>query len=316
MKTPKIWFAWACNLSRKSVEPLYEAAVAAGYDCTLECRGGYTDLVARMKPYTHYVFGVGPDTSWNHARQAGLVSINIMHGQYVFRTWPRPTPDHTIFTGEAYIEDAKKTFVEQGKYYAPGYIRADILKTYVDNPVKDIDCLVALPMIGEHRHLRTMDVINEIKDVPGVVFRVHPRNSKVRTELIDMGATVDTAETFYGSLSRAKCLLSGPSNCIIEACHFKIPVGLFALLPEFEEGVRLGREEIMTQRYHSMLVDTYSPLATVFTDANHLRNWITDPVAKDPSNAKRYWANVDGDVQPVIDCFLNILKENINSPDA
>ena len=111
MREAKIWFAWACGLSKKSVEPLYEAAIEKGYDCVLEARGRYDDLVERMKPFTHYVFGVGPDISWTHAKTANLISINIMHGQYIFGTWRTPIPDHIIFTGNAYIEDAKNSFI-------------------------------------------------------------------------------------------------------------------------------------------------------------------------------------------------------------
>ena len=308
MKKPKIWFAWSCGLSKKSVEPLYEAAVAAGYDCSFECRGRYDDLVERMEPFTHYVFGVGPDVSWRHAKEAGIISINIMHGQYVFGTWRAPIPDHIIFTGDAYIKDAEKIFARKdAKYYAPGYIRADILKTYVDNPIKDIDCLVALPKVDEHPHMRTMELIESLKDLP-LTYRVHPRNSKTRQAILDLGLEVDTEETFYGSLSRAKCLLSGPSNCIIEACAFGIPVGLFSTPPEFEPNIRIDRVGVMQQRYHQLLVDTYKPMATIFENEDSIRQWVANPIAKPKEAAQQYWANVDGDLQPIIDCFLSIIE--------
>ncbi len=123
-KDTKICFSWSCNFSKRSVLPLYEAAKDAGCDADLLPRGPYTDLPIRMIQYTHFVYGVGPDISWQMARDQGVIGINVMHEQYIFDTWVAPVPDHILFTGEAYVENAKKTLSQKAWLYSPVYILA------------------------------------------------------------------------------------------------------------------------------------------------------------------------------------------------
>ena len=305
----KIWFAWACHLSRTSVEPLYEAAVAAGYDCTMAARGRYDDLSERMQGYTHYVFGVGPDVSWRIARESGLVGINIMHGQYIFNTWYGPYPDYAILTGPTYVEDLRRMRGDAiPKVSTPGYVHADVVKQYTPGRVKDIECLVALPKTNEHPSLEVINLINNLRSIPGVVFRVHPRDSKFKKHLTSVGATVDTNVKFYDSLSRAKCLLSGPSNCIIEGCIHGVPVGLFAICPDFVSTNKVDRELRAVHNYFIKMKSTYSTIATIFDGVEHMKHWVKHPVAKPREHAARYWANTDGNIKPVTDDFLRILR--------
>ncbi len=304
----RIWFAWSCALSQAVVEPLHRAAFHAGYEAELAPRGGYDDLAERMSRYTHFVYGVGPDASWNTARELDVVGINIMHGQYVFDTWFAPVPHHAILTGKAYCEDARRTLNKPVQLHAPGYIRADALHKYTSAPVKPIRCLVALPKIEEHRWLDTWSVIDAIGDQPGIVFRVHPRNRQARRQLLERGYAVDNAVGFYESLARSQCLLSGPSNCIIEACILGIPVGLLALSNPQWTADPSNRDFAKQLGYHHKLCRTYHDIATTFRSVNELLHWIERPVAKPPEAAARYWANTNGDIQPVIDCFLRILQ--------
>jgi hypothetical protein len=312
-KPTKIWFAWACHLSRVSVEPLYEAAKLAGYDCELSPRGRYDDLVERMKPFTHYVFGVGPDLSWKMAKEAGVIGINIQHGQYIFGTWRGPMPDHAILTGEAYRDDeALKTnpLAASMKIYTPGYIRAGVLRTYRGCVDKTIDCLVTLPKIDEHKSIETMQIIEAIGHKKNMLYRVHPRNSSVKAQLISMGLAVDETPQFYDSLAKAKCVLSGPSNCIIECCALGIPVGLFALPSVGTDTSKPAREQVMRDRYFKLMTTTYSPLAQIFNDVEQLLSWVAHPIVQSPEEAKRYWSNLDGSDTPIINCFLDIVNNS------
>ncbi len=261
-----------------------------------------------MRSYTHYVFGVGPDLSWQIARHEGVVGINIMHGQYIFDTWVAPVPEHIILTGEAYVDNARKNLAQKAKIYSPGYILADEIKRFSPSSEKDIDCLVALPKIEEHTLIDTIRTIEKLNDIEGIIFRPHPRNANAIRELTSRGLRIDKRKDFYGTLSRAKCLLSGPSNCIIEGAVLGVPVGLLALRPDKSEMKRNNPVAVRRRLYFEKMAVTYGPIAEIFRNPKHMRSWIKNPTARPKENAKEYWKNVDGDIRPIINCFMDIVN--------
>ena len=292
----KIWFAWADKLSRETVEPLYKASISVGYDCILEPRGRYDDLSKRMKPFSHFVFGVGCDTSWNKARESNTKSIFVQHGQYLLGSWRGPWPDVFFLTGEIYADDVRKSNKE--RIYYPGYIRADKTKQFKTNNNKNIKCLVTLPHLNEHRLSPCLDILEKLRDIDGLICRTHPRNNKAKTEVYDIGIQLDESPSFYDSLARSRCMLSGPSNCIIESCILDVPVGVLSV-----PGFIPSRET----RYHRYMIDSYESIATLFANIDDIRDWIDHPISKNRKNAKRFWQNDDGNIDVVIDSFMEYL---------
>jgi hypothetical protein len=299
-KNLNIWFAYTDHITRETVEPLHDAAIKAGYACSLSTRKGYDDLVDRMRPFTHYVFGVGCDASWMKARESNTVGIYIQHGQYVLNTWRAPCPDIAIVTGPVYKEDIIKNLRRTPRIIEdPGYIRAPIIRTY-KNAKRDIHCLATLPHFGEHRRVHWIDLIEQLSDLD-IVYRVHPRNKKTKKALQEMGLRVDENETFYDSLSRCNCVLSGPSNCIMECCIHGVPVGVISL-PE--------------NGYHHLMKNSYESIAQIFDSIGSLRAWVSGGwETPTPNDVGRYWSNTDGEISNIIRVFLNLLeKENARTP--
>ena len=297
----KIWFAWADKLSRETVEPLYKASISVGYDCILEPRGGYDDLSERMKPFSHFVFGVGCDASWNKARESDTKGIFVQHGQYLLGSWRGPWPDIFFLTGKIYADDVRKFNKEKIIYY-PGYIRIDEIKKFQTNNNKNIKCLVTLPHLNEHRLSPCLAILEKLRDIGGLICRTNPRNNRAKTEIHDMGIQLDESPSFYDSLARSRCILSGPSNCIIESCILGVPVGVLSLRSK-------DRHEVV---YHRQMINNYESIATLFADIDNIKDWIDHPISKNRKNAKRFWKNDDGDIDVVINSFMRFLgSENV-----
>jgi len=273
-----VMFAYSCGLSKQTVEPLYTALKSQGIPCAIAPRGKYEDLATRLAGFTHYVYGIGEDKSWEIAKSLGMVTIYVQHGQYITGSWIKFVPDYYIVSGQVYAQDIIRNKVDPKRIFISGYFGAQSILKYRNEC--DGSILVTLPHVGEHKHLKTMDTLKTIAAQVPITVRIHPRNSGIRNELAELGILIDETPSFMDSLSKAKCLISGPSNCIIEASACHVPV---ALLTGLENP---SQAEQNMQTY-------FAPLAFIPRSIADLVNWTINPFAKNGKLVCLFWNNVE-----------------------
>lgn len=294
-----IFFAYTDIITRESVEPLFLKCQALGIDSTLSARGGYEELSDKLNNYTHYVFGVGQDKSWNIAKNIGKKTINIQHGQYILNTWRGPHADKILCMGNIYVEDGLKNLKPPVELINSGYIRANNILKIKKDTEKVLDVLIILPHVMEHKFLLIIDhLLNIIKSLNGVKYgvKVHPRNTNISAILKENNINIVTSD-FYTLLSQSKCCISGPSNCILESSVSNIPCCFL--------GSHFSDE--LSVKYFNKCKITYENICYFPSTINDIYNWVLNPITDYKIDPSEYISNKDGDINSTVDSFFNLL---------
>lgn len=229
----RVHFLTLTHLQESVLYPIFQEAVLR-WDCAMHQRRNQEECVDRLLLRGCKVIVACEiyDNLWSLAREAGIATILVQHGQFIVGSGlPGSVPDVAIMTGEHYAEYMRRAHQAagvDGTVEAPGYIRAE---TCLDAARSELEhdgvrYLYAMPVPGEYGSTGFVDWLPVLREgLPHLAVKPHPRSGdKYNAEIKAAGCRlINPRASIYRWLAGLDLLICGPSNLIFEAAMLHIP---------------------------------------------------------------------------------------------